>query len=59
MILKMITLIIGPPGTGKTYKIRQLKERIKTIIFSPTNSSAELCGGMTVYKYFNATPFNI
>jgi MoxR-like ATPase len=54
-----ITLVVGAPGTGKTYRIRRLKELIDCIVFCPTNSSAELCGGMTVYKYLNCTPYSI
>lgn len=37
----LITLVIGAPGTGKTYKIKEIKRKIPTaIVFCPTNSSA-------------------
>ena len=42
----------GPGGTGKSYIVKQLKERADMIVLATTGIAAAQIGGMTVHKFF-------
>ena len=55
-ITKKYSLIIGPAGTGKSYIIKHLTNCHK---ISPTNPSARIIGGQTIYNFTSSGICNL